>query len=1171
MNKRKLKELESLHSQNVLHCLKRPFIDANSYLDSSNSNQDKTELNNLIKKVLHIDRVCDKKRTLKNCDDNPNCIHNLGQKSFDEDIDQYCLTYLIDKVNNDNSSKNNNNNNTSPTTTTSTFPTVTPKTTTTTTTTTSSNTPKETLTPNVASITLDNDKKEKINNHNHNDNDNDKDKDKNIISLDDSLEKEQDDKKDEKDKKEMDMEKDNNDNSNNNHQETIVKDKEFENKLDKEIRDEKKHSGLKNLGATCYANSLVQVLFMNSEFRKNILELKLKEDPKDCIYQLQNLFANMQFNPSPVLDPTDFVKSLQLSNSQHQDIQEFFILLIGLLETKIKANSNNDIINNLFQGSYSYVTECMNCKTKFPIPSLFYELPLIVEGCKTLEDSMTRFIGSENLTGSDQYYCTVCKCKRDCSRSTQLSSIPPYLNIQFLRYTFNKETSKKKKLHDKVEFPLEFSIKDYVSKKTSPQLSSSSSSNTTVDNDNSEDEQESSQDKEEDEEEEEDEEDGDQGSPIAIDETITSSKKNEYLYELTAILMHQGMVTSGGHYISHIKDDITGKWWKFDDEKVEEINLSYLGKESKKEKRKKTEIENGTISSSGAYMVVYSKKNRSKQSLDNMSSLSSSSIVENVKSKQKEFISNQRSYQENFTFIKDYWTKRMASFNKIQDIITPAADASVYNWISTESLRKWIKGHSEPIDNKILLCKHDNLDPEKLENMKRISKTAWNTIHSQVKGGPVLNQDSVCQSCLYDIFSTVQDQKDLKKNKEYYINLEKNNSNGNSEINIDQPFSFNQQQQQKYYISKNWFSNWKKLEKVEINPIDPTTEITCKHQRFCCNNKKDLLEISAETWNFISLPYQPNCRAFAVGDFDSEPCLECTEEYEQETNLVETKKKKNISEKKELKELLQKVCLDTKDPLDYSEGDYYVLEKDWLFDWSEFMDDPVGVDPPNRPPNSTLFLCAQHSKLNFDCDEALCIATEMKDKFSLVPFVLVSSACWLKIKSIYSSKGPDITFRNGKPLSHVSCKQCSPDHWQEIYKQELEFTESPLYIHKISIKDNERDHQYYKLPSGRMSRGYRTLVQPIDNTNTVEQLKLLICTYFNIPTFQQTLYTLAKDANNKETKEILTLLPEDQPLCCFKIIPNQIIVLKVMDDDLDTFFEDGSIETGFKGTILNGS
>ena len=46
---------------------------------------------------------------------------------------------------------------------------------------------------------------------------------------------------------------------------------------------------------------------------------------------------------------------------------------------------------------------------------------------------------------------------------------------------------------------------------------------------------------------------------------------DDYLYDLTAVLKHQGGAANYGHYTAWIKDDITGVWWLFDDARVSKI------------------------------------------------------------------------------------------------------------------------------------------------------------------------------------------------------------------------------------------------------------------------------------------------------------------------------------------------------------------------------------------------------------------------------------------------------------------------------------------------------------------------------------------------------------------------------------------------------------------------
>ena len=41
--------------------------------------------------------------------------------------------------------------------------------------------------------------------------------------------------------------------------------------------------------------------------------------------------------------------------------------------------------------------------------------------------------------------------------------------------------------------------------------------------------------------------------------------------------MHLGRSANGGHYITHIRDEITNKWWKFNDQNVTQIDFNDVG------------------------------------------------------------------------------------------------------------------------------------------------------------------------------------------------------------------------------------------------------------------------------------------------------------------------------------------------------------------------------------------------------------------------------------------------------------------------------------------------------------------------------------------------------------------------------------------------------------------
>ncbi|XP_063813051.1 ubiquitin carboxyl-terminal hydrolase 35 [Pseudophryne corroboree] len=112
--------------------------------------------------------------------------------------------------------------------------------------------------------------------------------------------------------------------------------------------------GLINLGNTCYMNSILQALFMASDFRHSVLCLR-DSDSQPLMMKLQYLFAFLEHSQRPAVSPESFLASSWppwFTPGVQQDCSEYLKYLLDRLHEEEKTGKR--ISQTLAQTSFGF-------------------------------------------------------------------------------------------------------------------------------------------------------------------------------------------------------------------------------------------------------------------------------------------------------------------------------------------------------------------------------------------------------------------------------------------------------------------------------------------------------------------------------------------------------------------------------------------------------------------------------------------------------------------------------------------------------------------------------------------------------------------------------------------------------------------------------------------------
>lgn len=300
-------------------------------------------------------------------------------------------------------------------------------------------------------------------------------------------------------------------------------------------------AGLRNLGNSCYLNSVMQCLAYTPPLYNYVAT---QEHLKQCNAQtfcplcaFCRVVAEMHRSPGHTVQPGAFMANLKriaptMRPGRQEDSHEWLRYLVDSMQNVLEKEAcggggkklpprvgETTWLQQMFGGYILNELKCRVCGFSSRRSDPFMDLSLEILGCSTVRECLRQFTRVEDLHGSNAWKCEKCNQKQPAAKQMKILRSPHVLTLQLKRFTMQGQ----KRLKE-VPFDLTLDLSEFMA-------------------------------------------------------DDVADKNESQRFSLFAVLVHTGPSTRSGHYTAFVRGS-NRTWYHMDDHIVKEVMPATVLKQS---------------------------------------------------------------------------------------------------------------------------------------------------------------------------------------------------------------------------------------------------------------------------------------------------------------------------------------------------------------------------------------------------------------------------------------------------------------------------------------------------------------------------------------------------------------------------------------------------------------